>query len=60
MALAARTPEALRDFFEVDRRWITVAALAALADEGAIERATVAGAITKYGIDPEKPEPITH
>jgi len=54
------TREALRDFFEVDRRWITVSALKALADEGTIERKQVGEAIRKYGIDPDKPEPITH
>ncbi|AWN17910.1 pyruvate dehydrogenase (acetyl-transferring), homodimeric type [Salinisphaera sp. LB1] len=54
------TREALRDFFEVDRRWITVAALKALADEGEIERKTVGEAIRKYGIDQNKPEPISH
>ena len=42
----------LRDFFEVDRRWVTVAALQALADRGAIERTVVANAITEFGIDP--------
>lgn len=54
------TREALRDFFEVDRRWLTIAALKALADEGEIERKTVGEAIRKYGIDPNKPEPIAH
>ena len=49
----------LRSFFEVDRRWVTLAALSALADDGAIERSVVAGAIAKLGIDPSKPEPTT-
>ena len=53
------TREALRNFFEVDRRWIAVAALKALADEGTIERSKVAEAITKYGIDINKPNPLT-
>ncbi|MCQ4294195.1 pyruvate dehydrogenase (acetyl-transferring), homodimeric type [Pseudomonas stutzeri] len=48
----------LRDFFEVDRRWVTVAALQALADRGAIERKVVANAITEFGIDPEKRNPL--
>jgi pyruvate dehydrogenase E1 component len=52
------TREALRHFFEVDRRWVTVAALKALADEGAIERGKVAEAINKYGIDINKPNPV--
>ena len=48
---------ALRDFFEVDRRYIVVATLAALARDGAIERAEVQQAIAKLGIDPEKVNP---
>jgi pyruvate dehydrogenase E1 component len=51
------TRERLRHFFEVDRRWITVAALGALADDGRLGRDQVAGAIARYGLDPEKPEP---
>jgi len=53
------TREALRHFFEVDRRWVTVAALKALADEGTIDRSKVAEAIVKYGIDINKPNPMT-
>lgn len=49
----------LRHFFEVDRRWVTIAALKALADDGAIERSKVAEAIAKYGIDINKPNPVT-
>ena len=49
----------LRDFFEVDRHWITVAALKALAEEGQVKPTVVAEAITKYGIDPEKAAPWT-
>ena len=52
------TREKLRHFFEVDRRWITLAALSALADDGAIEQKTVAAAIAKYGLDPNKPNPV--
>ncbi|UCH49598.1 MAG: pyruvate dehydrogenase (acetyl-transferring), homodimeric type [Betaproteobacteria bacterium] len=51
------TREKLREFFEVDRRYIAVAALKALADEGTIDKGKVAEAISKYGIDPDKPEP---
>jgi pyruvate dehydrogenase E1 component len=50
---------ALRDFFEVDRRWIAVAALKALADEGMLDVATVTSAIERFGIDPDKPNPVT-
>jgi pyruvate dehydrogenase E1 component len=51
--------KALRQFFEVDRHYITVTALKALADEGKFEQAAVAKAIQKYGIDPDKPDPVT-
>jgi len=53
------TRQALRHFFEVDRYWVTLAALKALADEGAIDRSKVAEAIVKYGIDINKPNPTT-
>ena len=53
------TREKLRHFFEVDRYWVTVAALNALADEGTIERKVVADAIRKYNLDPAKPNPMT-
>ena len=49
----------LRKFFEVDRHYVALAALRALADEGAISGSTVEAAIAKYGIDPEKPNPVT-
>jgi pyruvate dehydrogenase E1 component len=48
---------ALRDFFEVDRRYVTVAALSALARDGVVERSVVADAIAKYEIDPDRPAP---
>ena len=50
---------ALREFFEVDRHFIVVATLKALADDGVIDQQTVADAIRKYGIDPERPDPVT-
>jgi pyruvate dehydrogenase E1 component len=50
---------ALRDFFEVDRRYVAVAALSALAQDGAIPLSTVAAAIEQYGIDPDRPNPAT-
>jgi pyruvate dehydrogenase E1 component len=49
----------LRDFFEVDRRWIALAALKALADDGTLPRAAVAAALRKLEIDPAKPDPVT-
>jgi pyruvate dehydrogenase E1 component len=53
------TREKLRHHFEVDRNWVVVASLKALADEGQIDRAKVAEAIKKYGLDPSKPNPMT-
>jgi pyruvate dehydrogenase E1 component len=50
---------ALRHFFEVDHRYIVVAALKMLADEGKLDRGTVTRAIATFGIDPEKPNPVT-
>ena len=47
----------LRHFFEVDRHWVTLAALESLALDGAVPAARVAEAIAKYGIDPDKPNP---
>jgi pyruvate dehydrogenase E1 component len=51
--------EKLRAFFEVDRYWVTVAALMSLAEAGTVERKQVTAAIKQYGIDPEKPNPLT-
>jgi pyruvate dehydrogenase E1 component len=50
---------ALRQFFEVDERYITVTALKALADDDVLDQKTVADAIRRFGIDPEKPDPVT-
>jgi pyruvate dehydrogenase E1 component len=50
---------ALRRFFEVDRYYITLAALKALADDGVLDQKTVVQAIKKYRIDPQKPDPVT-
>jgi pyruvate dehydrogenase E1 component len=49
--------EALRDFFEVDHRYVVVATLAALAREGKIDAAVVAQAIKTHSINPEKNDP---
>ncbi|RLA34533.1 MAG: pyruvate dehydrogenase (acetyl-transferring), homodimeric type, partial [Gammaproteobacteria bacterium] len=51
--------DALRQFFEVDERYIAVTALKALADDGVLDQKTVTEAIRKYGIDPDKPDPVT-
>jgi pyruvate dehydrogenase E1 component len=53
------TREKLRYFFEVDRYFVTVAALKALAERGEIEPKVVADALKKYGIDPNKPNPLS-
>ena len=53
------TREKLRHFFEVDRFYITVAALKALSEEGKISNQQIIQAIEKYGIDPERPNPAT-
>ena len=52
------TREKLRHFFEVDRRFVAIAALKALADEGQIASAKVGEAIAKYAINPNKPNPL--
>jgi pyruvate dehydrogenase E1 component len=49
----------LRRFFEVDRYYVVVAALKALADDGAIKPSVVAEAITKYKLDTERAAPWT-
>jgi pyruvate dehydrogenase E1 component len=49
----------LRRFFEVDRHYVALAALKALADEGELPATVVSEAMRKYGIDPEKPNPVT-
>ena len=49
----------LREHFEVNRHFVVVTALRALADEGAVPLKTVADAISRYGIDPDKANPMT-
>ncbi|MDA8058455.1 MAG: pyruvate dehydrogenase (acetyl-transferring), homodimeric type [Actinomycetota bacterium] len=51
------TREALRRFFEVDAEHVVVAALAALADVGVVERSVVARAITEEAIATDEPPP---
>lgn len=52
------TRETLREFFEVDRHFIALAALKALADDGVIGRDNVALAISRYGINVDKADPV--
>jgi pyruvate dehydrogenase E1 component len=47
----------LRRFFEVDRHYVAVAALASLAEDGTVPAAAVADAISRYAIDADKPDP---
>lgn len=53
------TRKNLRHFFEVDRNYIVIAALYALAKDGEIPANLVTKAMHKYGIDPQKPNPLT-
>jgi pyruvate dehydrogenase E1 component len=48
----------LREHFEVNRHYIVVAALKALAEEGSVAATKVAEAIKRYGIDTEKINPL--
>jgi pyruvate dehydrogenase E1 component len=47
----------LREFFEVDRHFVVVSSLHALAEEGIVPTAKVTEAIKRYGINPAKPNP---
>jgi pyruvate dehydrogenase E1 component len=53
------TREKLRQFFEVDRHYVAIATLQALAEDGKISTEIVTQAIRKFGIDPDKPNPVT-
>jgi len=53
------TREKLRDFFEIDRRYVVVTALNTLKEQGSIEASVVSEAIKKYGLDPDKSNPVT-
>ena len=55
----SETRENLRQFFEVDRFYIVLTAIRALALGGDIDMSTADEVIKKYNIDPEKPSPIT-
>ena len=48
----------LRHFFEVDRNWVVLAALEQLVARGDMEAKVLADAIAKFGIDPEKTNPL--
>lgn len=53
------TRQKLRKFFEVDRYYVVVTALKALADAGTVDVKEVLEAMKKYGIDPDKADPMT-
>lgn len=50
----------LRHFFEVDAKFIVLAALTALADEGTLPKAKLKEAFKRYDINPNKLNPATH
>ena len=50
--------QSLRDFFEVDARFITLATLHELLHDGKIERSVIDKAIKDLGINPDKPNPV--
>ena len=50
--------ENLRTHFEINRHYVVVATLNELAKRGDVEKSTVAEAISKYGIDTNKPNPL--
>ena len=52
------TRAALRDFFEVDARYIALTALTALVEEGKLERSALTAAIDILKIDTKKPNPM--
>jgi pyruvate dehydrogenase E1 component len=54
------TREKLRHFFEVDAKFIALAALKALVDEGALPDSVVLDAMKRYAIDANKLDPATH
>jgi len=49
----------LRSFFEVDRYFITLASLDALARENVLGVSVVETALSELGIDPEKTNPVS-
>jgi pyruvate dehydrogenase E1 component len=48
----------LREFFEVSRHYVALAALKALSDDGVLAPGTVSQALERYKIDPDRPEPV--
>lgn len=52
------TREKLREFFEVNKHYVVVAALKALVDQGKVKPEVVKQAMEKYGIDADKTIPV--
>ena len=55
----SETRPMLRDFFEVDAKFVTLGALTALARDGKLPASLPAQAIKDLGINPDKPNPLT-
>lgn len=53
------TRDQLRSFFEVDRRFVALAALRGLVDSGELDASVAVKARDAFGIDPSKPNPLT-
>lgn len=53
------TREKLRYFFEVNRYYIVIAALASLVKEGKLEKSIVTKAMEQYKLNPMKQDPLT-
>ena len=54
------TRERLRHFFEVDAKFIVLAALEALVKQNKLSKSVMVEAISRYQINPEKRDPVTH
>ena len=54
----SETREALRKFFEVDRYYIVLTTIRALAIDGSLGMDVVEKVMKKYNLDPNKPSPI--
>jgi len=55
----SETRDALRKFFEVNRYYIVMTVMESLSNEGKVDKSKVQEVITKYKLDPEKPNPVT-
>ncbi|QBR84255.1 pyruvate dehydrogenase (acetyl-transferring), homodimeric type [Legionella israelensis] len=53
------TREQLRHFFEVDAKYVVLAAVSALAEQGNVSKSLVSEVMKRYDIHPDKPEPVT-